>query len=63
MTDKIPGGECCPYPDGANKCQSVYHSCANIVITGKIPVERYQHEYCGPKGPYTQESDVRILIY
>lgn len=57
MTDKIRPGTCCPYPEGENKCQSVYHSCANIVITGKIPAERYQHQNCQPSGPYTQQSD------
>jgi hypothetical protein len=50
MTDKINRGSCCPYPTGTNNCQSVYHSCANIVITGKIPVEEYVHNYHGPCG-------------
>lgn len=35
MTDKIGKGNCCSYPtDSANKCFSVYHTCANIKITG-----------------------------
>jgi hypothetical protein len=56
MTDKITGGTCCPYPQGTGKCFSVYHSCANIVITGKTPTSQYTHQYTGPTGPYTQES-------
>eukprot|EP01080_Neovahlkampfia_damariscottae_P003030 gene3030-5040_t len=56
MTDKIPKGSCCPYPTGTDKCFSVYHSCSNIIITGKTPVAQYTHKYTGPTGPYTQES-------
>jgi len=56
MTDKIPGGSCCPYPTGDNFCKSVYHSCANVIIAGTIPVESYRHQYNGPCGSYTQQS-------
>jgi hypothetical protein len=37
MTDKITGGTCCEYPSSNSQtmCFSVYHSCANVVITGK----------------------------
>lgn len=61
MTDKIPRGQCCNYPE--NKplyCFSVYHSCANIVIKGSIPVWEYirNYKYRGPCGPYTQQSGV-----
>jgi len=35
MTDKIGNGNCCSYPTSSfRKCQSVYHSCANVKITG-----------------------------
>jgi len=58
MTDKLVtrGLECCSYPNsvvpGDTVCFSVYHSCANVDIRGKIPVIDYHHEYKGPCGPY-----------
>jgi hypothetical protein len=62
MTDKIQSGTCCPYPQGEDPCFSVYHSCANIVITGSQSVDSYAaaYKYNGISGPYTQESIVRI---
>jgi len=58
MTDKISSGSCCDYPVGPNKCSSVYHSCANIVINGSQNLQDWVegYEYHGPCGPYTQES-------
>lgn len=60
MTDKN-GDQCCDYPVAKDnpKCSSVYHSCANIVITGKIPAADYVHsaEYlCGPYAPGTAKE-------
>jgi len=56
MTDKIPSGSCCTYPGGSDECFSVYHSCANIIITGANPPSQFSHSNAGPTGPYTQES-------
>lgn len=48
---------CCSYPTeefGVPKCGSVYHSCANIVITGSTPAVEYVHEaehICGGYAP------------
>jgi len=63
MTDKLPQqkGTCCTYPNppkgkeiatGTILCFSVYHTCANVIITGKTPVDQYVHKYVGPCGPY-----------
>jgi len=66
MTDKIGSGTCCAYPTQKNStnsiCGSVYHSCANVVIKGKIPKETFMksYNYTGPCGDYTQESSVSI---
>jgi len=59
MTDKLPSRDlkCCTYPDeGDGYCFSVYHSCANVRIPGKIPIADYSHVYTGPCGPYAQIS-------
>ena len=56
MTDKIGLEECCNYYEGQDRCQSVYHSCADISINGSIPVKKYVHSNPPPQGPYTQES-------
>lgn len=37
-------------------CPSVYHTCANVIITGSIPAAEYTHELetiCGPYAPGT----------
>lgn len=61
MTDKI-GEQGCTYPGqpggAANTiaCPSVYHTCANVIITGSIPAAEYTHELetiCGPYAPGT----------
>lgn len=56
MTDKIPSGSSCSYPTGTNVCFSVYHSCANVKITGSTPIDQWNYNYTGPTGPYTQQS-------
>lgn len=64
MTDKISMGDCCTYPNGDDECKSVYHSCANIKITGTQDPATYaaNNKYSGPQGPYTQESVVGLTI-
>ncbi|KAG2374762.1 hypothetical protein C9374_010506 [Naegleria lovaniensis] len=62
MTDKITSGTCCSYPTASGsspQCFSVYHSCANIVITGTKSVQQFMssgYNYTGPCGDYTQEA-------
>jgi hypothetical protein len=58
MTDKIPHNQCCTYPNRTTDmvCPSVYHSCANVQILGKIPIPQFTYTYTGPCGPYTQMS-------
>jgi len=57
MVDKIPVNTSCPYPNGDNKCFSVYHSCADIKITGKNTIESFANSYsfsfpsCWQKNP------------
>lgn len=75
MTDKITSGTCCSYPTtttttltGNPQCFSVYHSCANIVITGSKSIQEFMssggggggYNYTGPCGDYTQESAVSV---
>jgi len=45
MVDKIAINTSCPYPTGNNKCFSVYHSCADIMITGKNSIESFANNY------------------
>jgi len=45
MVDKIAINTSCPYPTGNNKCFSVYHSCADIMITGKNSIESFANYY------------------
>jgi len=57
----VVGGGCCEYPfanEGSETCGTVYHSCANIVITGATPVIDWaqKYHYTGPCGPYALES-------
>jgi len=58
MTDKLPKtNKCCTYPNRTTElCPSVYHSCANVQILGKIPIPQFTYSYTGPCGPYTQVS-------
>jgi len=63
MTDKITKGTYCTDPNGANPCLSVYHSCGNIVITGKGSMDSVQcltqkdwPQSNLPANNYTQES-------
>jgi len=60
MTDKITTGTCCPYPFGDSNeiCFSVYHSCADVTITGSMDPDVFLASYKnpGPTGQYTQES-------
>ena len=68
MTDKIAAGTCCAYPKASSsspQCGSVYHSCANIVIKGKIPVDQFKanYTYTGPCGDYKRESAVSFSFY
>jgi len=64
MTDKIPIGDSCTYPTGANVCNSVYHSCANVIILGTINPPQWDYVYNPPPNwnypplhsPYTQET-------
>jgi hypothetical protein len=57
MVDKIPVNTSCPYPFGNKICFSVYHSCADIVITGKNSVDSFVNGYsfsfpsCWQKNP------------
>jgi len=69
MTDKIPIGDSCTYPLGPNMCRSVYHSCANVIITGTISPPNWDYEYNPPPNwgqfpppfsPYTQEVGVWV---
>lgn len=66
MTDKITAGTCCSYPTATTAstiplCDSVYHSCANVIIQGKQKPADFAatYVYTGPCGPYTQQSGVR----
>ena len=44
MTDKM-NDSCCEYWSGTNKtCEYVYHSCANIKITGNQNISGYSHQ-------------------
>jgi len=66
MTDKIASGACCAYPAAIGStavCDSVYHSCANVIITGTQKPADFaaSYTYSGPCGPYTQQSGVRIV--
>jgi len=61
MTDKNPLGSYCTDPSGT--CASVYHSCANVIITGSQPMSNIQCKQPSDwpqagKQPnnYTQES-------
>jgi hypothetical protein len=67
MTDKIPAGTCCPYPEDSDeygeKCFSVYHTCSDVVITGRQNALAFAASYNfddesgrGRRGPYSQES-------
>jgi len=60
MTDKIGSGNCCPYPlaPESEMCFSVYHSCADIKISGSGDANNYVHTNPGPTGQYTQESAI-----
>jgi hypothetical protein len=73
MTDKIPKGSRCTYLFAGNNsmanftgsCASVYHSCANVQISGKTPVADFFRNYRysppadwpfrGATAEYTQE--------
>jgi len=41
MTDKIPAGTTCTLPGTCTTNTNIYTSCADIVITGSIPVESF----------------------
>jgi len=58
MTDKIPQGSCCSYPEEKYDplCNSVYHSCANIRITGTEDPSTFQFVNNQIKGSYKRES-------
>src|SRR5690554_7527570 len=61
MTDKIGAGACCSYPKASDieksRCFSVYHSCANIVITGtQNPAEYLRQHENPPTYPYRREN-------
>jgi len=60
MTDKIPNGTSCTDP---GTCASVYHSCANVIITGSVPMDQIKCPVPSDwppsvlvPGTYTQES-------
>jgi len=57
MTDKISSGSCCEYPTATVNpvCFSVYHSCANIVITGTQDPATWTPP-ATQRGPYGRES-------
>jgi len=53
MTDKILKGSYCTDPQGTNPCASVYHSCGNVVITGKLPIDQ---AVCAPQADWPQRN-------
>ncbi len=57
MTDKIPDGTSCNYGGTSFTCNSVYHSCATVKISGTQPLT--QAACAQPTGwPFTQTSFV-----
>jgi len=59
MTDDIVSGACCSYPAGGNPCPAIYHSCANVVITGSgNPNSNPNSKGVGQY--YTQESSLWV---
>jgi len=58
MTDKLPPeSPCCTFPEeegppGTIFCFSVYHSCSNVNIRGRIPLSEWTNTYATPCGPY-----------
>jgi len=53
MTDKILKGSYCTDPQGANPCNSVYHSCGNVIITGRAPMDQ---AVCTPQADWPQRN-------
>lgn len=47
MTDKIPAGTTCSDP---GTCASVYHSCAQVTVTGATPFAEYECPATPPEG-------------
>jgi hypothetical protein len=64
MTDKIADGTCCTYPGGTPSCNSVYHSCANIAISGSQDPAQFaeSYNYTGLSGPYAKGEGVVTLL-
>jgi len=60
MTDKISQGTCCSYPvkKDVDLCLSVYHSCANLIITGTQDPMTYQHQNVQTSPIYRRETTV-----
>eukprot|EP01089_Gocevia_fonbrunei_P010425 TRINITY_DN2316_c0_g1_i1.p1 TRINITY_DN2316_c0_g1~~TRINITY_DN2316_c0_g1_i1.p1 ORF type:complete len:240 (+),score=40.99 TRINITY_DN2316_c0_g1_i1:255-974(+) len=65
MTDKITPNTSCTYEPNCTTCTtpgtcfSNYHSCANIVIDGSTPIDKWNYTYTPPaQWPFTQPTHV-----